>query len=427
MAARVALLALSIALSFGGSSPATVAASAPEAEAMRFRADFGLDAGIDHVASVAARQAAGGVVDERYGLPLLPAEAAEIDRRIAIQEGLGPLKDLLRQDPESYGGHYIDQRDSGTIVVQLAGDGGPTAAAIERALPAGATYRVEQVQRTAASLEALVDRITADAKDLRQDGIEVVSVALSYRGNTVEVGVANLTGDEVPTLQGRYGAAALQVTANTIEPDSHGCVSTDHCAYPMRGGVWVSGCTAGFIVRRSSNTLLMTAGHCGGSSDGIWKHNGYGNIGATYASAAFDGSRTDAQIIHMTDSQESNWVYLKTYQVQAITGWQGVYQDNEGDLVCKMGANLGYNTCGYISSVYTSTNVSGVDYIAQRRANYYSVGGDSGGPVFRNTLAIGIHSAKDANGNRYYSHIGYIDDMLNVVPCFDSKCGDGGT
>lgn len=427
MTARVALLALSIALSFGGASPATVAASAPDAEVMRFRADFGLDAGIDHVARVAALQAAGGVVDERYGIPLLPAEAAEIDRRVAIQEGMEPLKQLLRQFPKAYGGHYIDQRDKGAIVIQLAGGAGPSAAEIERVLPAGATYRVEQVKRTAASLQELVDGITADAKELRNGGIDVVTIAMTYRGNAVEVGVAGLTDDDVATLRGRYSADALQITANTIEADSHGCVSTDHCAYPMRGGVWVSGCTAGFIVRRSSNTFLMTAGHCAGSSDGIWKHNGYGNIGTTYASAAFDGSRTDAQIINMTDSQESNWVYLKTYQVQAISNWQGVYEDNEGDLVCKMGANLGYSTCGYISSVYVSTNVLGVDYIGQRRADYYSMGGDSGGPVFRNTLAIGIHSAKDANGNRYYSHIGYIDDMLNVVPCFDSKCGDGGT
>jgi hypothetical protein len=59
------------------------------------------------------------------------------------------------------------------------------------------------------------------------------------------------------------------------------------------GGVWVSGCTAGPIVRRGSNTFLLTAAHCFATS---YTHNGYGLLGSVYASAGFDGSRADAKI-----------------------------------------------------------------------------------------------------------------------------------
>jgi hypothetical protein len=104
-----------------------------------------------------------------------------------------------------------------------------------------------------------------------------------------------------------------------------------------------------------------------------------------------------------------------------------VLEDNEGDWVCMIGANSGTPRCGSVTAVYVSTNVAGVDYIAQRRATFSAVGGDSGGPVYISNTAIGIFSAFGSGSSKYYSHVGYVDDMLNVIPCFDSRCGDGGT
>lgn len=426
MLMRLVLTSFSLVLAFVGPPPTQATTVSVSDEAMRFRANFGLTATASHVAMVAKQYASGRDIDDRYGVPLLPDEAAEVDRRVVVQENLGPLRQLLAQDESTYGGHYIDQPNGGVVVVQLAGAAGPARDAIKRVLPAGATLRIERVQHSAARLRALVDDITEDLGALRAEGIEVASVSHRHRDNRVLIGVTNFNEKIQQILEARYGEGLVAVVFEKVEPESHGCISTDHCAYPMRGGVWISGCTAGFIVRRGSNTFLTTAAHCTASTTGgIFRHNGYGNLGGTYASAGFNGSRAEVKIIDMPDSQESNRVYLGTTQVQGITAWQGVYDDNEGDLVCMRGANLGVTACGNISDTYVNTNISGIDYIGLRRANYSSMGGDSGGPVFRNNLAIGIHNSSSSLG-KAYSHIGYVYQMLNVVPCFDSKCGDGG-
>jgi len=92
-----------------------------------------------------------------------------------------------------------------------------------------------------------------------------------------------------------------------------------------------------------------------------------------------------------------------------------------------VGARTAALRCGTVTSEYMTVNVNGVDYIAQRRADIFAQSGDSGAPIFLNNNAIGIFSAFGAGSARYYSHVGYIDDMRNVTPCFDVRCGDGGT
>lgn len=426
MLSRLTFIGFSLVLALVGPPPTQAVPSASDDEAVRFRINFGLDAAASHVAMVAKQYVYNRDIDDRYGVPLLPDEAAELDRRIEIQESLGPLRELLAMDDSAYGGHYIDQPGGGAVVVQLTGNAGPDRAALEAKLPPGASLRIERVQHSAAQLRDLVNEITNDLAALRALGVDVASVSHRHRDNRVLIGITNFNDATQRMLEERYGPELIEVAFEKVEPHSHGCISTDHCAYPMRGGVWISSCTAGFIVRRGSNTFLTTAAHCSASTTGgIFRHNGYGNLGGTYATAGFNGSRAEVKIIDMPDSQESNYVFLRTYQVQGITAWQGIYDDNEGDLVCKMGANTAVPTCGYISDTYVNTNIAGIDYIALRRANFSAVGGDSGGPVYRNNLAIGIYNSSSSLG-KAYSHIGNVYQMLNVTPCLDLRCGDGG-
>lgn len=216
----------------------------PVSEMLRFRASMGLDATESHVRAVANRYAWDSTIDDAYGVPLLPEEAAEIDRRVQIQEGLAPLRDLLRADPDSYGGHYIDHDSGGTVVVQIVGSSGPSDAAIRDVLPDGAELRIEHVRYTSAELLELTDTVTGDWDLLRDLGIEVASTALSGRDNVVQVGVNRPTAEEVAAIESRFGTDRVQVIHEEVVAEQHGCISTDHCAYPMRGGVWVSGCTA---------------------------------------------------------------------------------------------------------------------------------------------------------------------------------------
>lgn len=124
---RLGITVLSLVLALVAPS-STQATSAASEEATLFRANFGLEVSSSHIAMVAKQSAEDREVDNRYGVPLLPHEAAELDRRIGISESLGPIRDLLAKDESSYGGHYIDQPNGGTVVVQLVGSRGPSEA-----------------------------------------------------------------------------------------------------------------------------------------------------------------------------------------------------------------------------------------------------------------------------------------------------------
>jgi hypothetical protein len=120
--------------------------------------------------------------DTASGVPLTKAEAAEVDRRLAVQLAVDPAIEWASTLP-SFGGAWMDQPGGGTPVFQVVGDIATFRTALAKRLPAGAAVRVEQVVNTRSSLVATKERLWGDRAVLAAQGIDLQSAALDIRNN----------------------------------------------------------------------------------------------------------------------------------------------------------------------------------------------------------------------------------------------------
>ena len=104
-------LALILGLVGAQEAPSTAAATAASpttstdiATAETFRAKFGLNSTERFVRGVATDPTA----SLEFGVPLLPAEVADLTRRAQVASSIGPVTEALEKDP-AFAGLYTDQ------------------------------------------------------------------------------------------------------------------------------------------------------------------------------------------------------------------------------------------------------------------------------------------------------------------------------
>ena len=183
----------------------------------------------------------------------------------------------------------------------------------------------------------------------------------------------------------------------------------------LPGGYFYNGqtmsCTVGFTVRRASDLVkgMTTAGHCDNSAywstvkASTWPHT----IGLIFRQE-WIGNDLDVQwsTINSSEWEHSAQIFNGTSVVN-ITGGQ---VDYVGLYACKYGRQTG-RTCGTVDQ----WNYWSPGYGWMPRLNRGSGSpplndfGDSGGPVFTGSLAIGSVHGKDAAGNMYYNPIRFWD------------------
>lgn len=149
-------------------------------------------------------------------------------------------------------------------------------------------------------------------------------------------------------------------------------------------------CTSGFVGTRNGEEVLITARHCEnplhfGTKTGWIQYGGYAGQTAT-------GNWIDMQWHREYYGAEAvpMFRYYTGDGYRTVTGYRGPVV---GDLACHWGATTGYS-CGQVASLSEC-----VEYDNQPRYcgiaamdRYISDGGDSGGPWFVGTTALGIHS-----------------------------------
>jgi hypothetical protein len=155
----------------------------------------------------------------------------------------------------------------------------------------------------------------------------------------------------------------------------------------------INECTRGFNVKQTNGSLygVTTAGHC--------ENNGRDET--TGVSLAFRqewvSNGVDSQW-HTFSGGNNYLVVPKFYNgagVVTVTGAQGVAQ---GQYICKYGRSTG-QTCGY-TDPYTYTDSYGAFYRMNSNSTYprQSLEGDSGGPVFTGSIALGqVHGRDGGN------------------------------
>jgi len=203
------------------------------------------------------------------------------------------------------------------------------------------------------------------------------------------------------------------------------------------------GCTSGFAVRNKSNNNLkgiITADHClPGDSFYLDHENGF--FIPLLAINGINNSSMDVRWYRPYTGFFTINTYPKIYISQEmgtipVTGSKTRANTGIGDRVCHRGVTTGYS-CGDVAEINHKPNLPykcGPQFNKVECSNTWvsvvppslatiglaCAGGDSGGPVFSETIAMGILKAGITNGNTigacsyfFYMSVDYIDS-LNV-------------
>ncbi|WP_419702958.1 S1 family peptidase [Promicromonospora sp. NFX87] len=352
--------------------------------------------------------------------PAVTSLAAEFDisieeaqARIGWQEAAIELHDRLAvEDAEHFGGLWIDQAEGGQVKIGVVGSTSETQEAVDAAGISEATTIVP-VQNTWAQLTedlAELEDATKQISYLSGQAGPVAGIAtrpsenrnVLYAPDTVLA--VRSASTVVQSLQESLGSRLTvdsSIDATTIHNEA--CMlSPRTCDAPLRGGinfhtVNTSGgdCSTAFNARSVSdgNWYMMTAGHCG------------------YVDHVFDVYQPKTGMYHRVghmhnrnDSNNDDWgiVTINNVSGWAPRNWVRVYDSadtvpNEsytitatetspvGTRVCLSGRTTG-TSCGDVVEL----NLGGTGGWA--RAHYCHGPGDSGGAIYSNHKARGIHT-----------------------------------
>lgn len=242
---------------------------------------------------------------------------------LRTQELLAPVVQLVRSDPESFGGIYWDWgAPTPGFVVQYVGAAPPDL---------GTNIRYVRVERSRAALDAVVQRLDRLSESAATDS-GWVSLGIDELTNTVRVGLADKSAPVLPHLA-EFGNA---VTVRFGEPLGRPslCNRRTDCT-PHRGGIQINGdvysCTFGANARRNGWIVTVTAGHCDTARNNewdTWRHpNAQGLnqlVGTSHANGLHNGTDVDVLRIGAVGPQTKN-PYNRIYssdpnKSQAITG-----------------------------------------------------------------------------------------------------------
>ncbi|MER5455229.1 S1 family peptidase [Micromonospora sp. NPDC002389] len=182
------------------------------------------------------------------------------------------------------------------------------------------------------------------------------------------------------TLEAGPVAAAINATPPAVRLEIEATSQLDGGVDTVYGGGSLSSCTAGFPVRRSTDTSqhgLTTAGHCGNSQ-------AYESRSVLTFISAHEGAQGDMQW-HRSSEAVGNQFY---YDSGVRRNAQTVGHPTPGISVCKFGKTSGA-TCDEVYQLNQCRDqYCGLAMTHRRKA----AGGDSGGPWYWGTAAYGVHS-----------------------------------
>jgi streptogrisin D len=301
-----------------------------------------------------------------------PAQAAPAATPAATPAAAGTLASQLGSRSA---GSYLDA--SGASVVTVT-----DAAAADQVRAAGATpklvrYGATQLAGVTSALDASA-RIpgTAWAVDPATDQV-VVSVDQTVTG-------ARLA--RVSAVTGRFGAAARLVR-------QAGTFSTR-----IRGGDAIFGgqfrCSLGFNVRNSAGTFFfLTAGHCGNIASSWFSDSGHTVLLGNTAGSSFPGN--DYAIVRYSTSFTNHPGSVDLYNgtTQDITTSANAFV---GESVRRSGSTTHVHS-GSVTAVNATVTYPQGTVTGLIRTNVCAEGGDSGGPLFAGSTALGLTSGGSGN------------------------------
>jgi len=433
MRTRRAATHVLLALMCGALASSMVMLDAPKAQAagpttsqdverqVAARAALGLPTDPTYVAGVAADSTA----DTSFGVPLTPAEIADLRAR-PDAAALDPMVSFARRHPADYGGTYIDQAAGGIVDVALTGSARLRTADLAALLPAGVKTRFRSVRWSEQDLTSATSAITKDMPVLEASGIVFGQVYPDVVTNRVVVAVIGDVAAATRLLTSKYGPI-VDVRPGT-SAEAMTC-TRQSCPPPWRGGLQINStthsCSSGYVARVAGGGLwyLITAGHCddNGSINLNW-YNGSAFIGSVVRSGFHDYSAADALAIAIGSNTRSNYYWVASTDTQdTFTTWAG---GTVGEIVCKSGNTTG-ETCGGIQALGVTVPYDGKHFVDQTQVSMWIDLGDSGGPVFdwnNPHKLLGTVTAGNPQMLSWFSTVYDEMQVLAIAPCTTMAC-----
>jgi len=348
----------------------------------------------------------------------LPYE--DVQRQLRLQAANGSLISGLREEfKDRFAGIYAEHYPIDRIVVRLTGD----APVVSRKLQFGNDpLVVDFIVAQAYSLVELVNAIVEKSTALKKHFPQLQGLSADER--TGEVVLDILPPGKDPEAIEKMRSIAQEILQVPARINSASSEPLKLQASIIAGGALpLIQCTAGFAVRNIINNTkgIVTADHCG---PGNTPYVGYGNNSGTVFMDEQSGKKTASE--DMRWYKPFSWGFYSHYVDPSIygestdtlipvTGKKIQAETAIGQRVCHRGITTGYS-CGNVESL----NHQPTGYQCGPDANPVTclpiwikvvppsvistpglacAGGDSGGPVFAGTLAVGIHIAGASYGN----------------------------
>ncbi|MFC8825622.1 S1 family peptidase [Streptomyces sp. NPDC057137] len=330
-----------------------------------------------------------------------PADAAVDD----VPVSAGPSGEQVEALTESLGesrtgGFYVDS-DEDRFVVTVTDD-----AAARTVNEAGGV--AERVTYDTAHLDAiqqkLDDTFTTPGTSW---GVDVLANQVIVRADST------VSGADYAALEG-----AIAAHGDAAKIERIGGEITQSAGSPINGGDYIqniaSSCSYGFSVRSKtdgSKKSILTAGHCtrDWSSADWYKSNGL-YIGYTTGSNYGSTGNDFGLIRQNNDTQVDYYGNVET----AGGGTQDISYSRDsrvGEYVCASGYRTG-NLCNSVGAKNQTVNyTSGVTVKGMDVACIDRNGGDSGGPLYAGTAALGILSG--TNSSTCYSYFQPVNEALS--------------
>jgi hypothetical protein len=185
-------------------------------EAVRLRTEYGLRRDLAWVQRVANDPTA--VMD--FGVPMLPSETASLFARNELADPVRAAVDKYGH-PDELGGLYIDNAQSGVVVVLWTTDPAIHEAAIRPQLPACHPVQFRQVRWSEQELRTWQDRISADIDWIAGIPAAPQGIGVDVVENVVDVDVSSADEDVADKIVAHYDAPSGMIR---VRSDGTGAV-----------------------------------------------------------------------------------------------------------------------------------------------------------------------------------------------------------
>lgn len=290
-------------------------------------------------------------------------------------------------------GTYIDQA-TGKVVVTVT-----DSAAAQSVRAAGAVAKM--VTRSGADLAKVTAGLASSAR------IAGTAWAVDPVTNQVLVSVdSSVTGAKLAQVQSvvqRYGdAARLEHVPGTFSS----FISGGDAIY---GGSYR--CSLGFNARAGSTDYFITAGHCGNAASTWYANSSHTTVLGTRVTSSFPGN--DYSVFRYTGSiSRPGNVNLYNGSTQDIASAGSA---TVGQSVRRSGSTTGVHS-GTVRATNATVNYSEGTVTGLIRTTVCAEAGDSGGPLFAGSVALGLTSGGSGNcssgGTTYFNP---VIEALNAV------------